>query len=296
MKKTITLTFLLLTVLFSSAQILPNPSFELWEQFTGYQDPQFWNTPNQYTILAGVTVVSKSDDAYSGTASALLETKDVLGGLYQAPGLLTLADFTVNIVQGTYTFSGGIPLPDRVNKMTGMYKYSGANGDSASAMIISFRHQTGQEVDTVGLGYGFLPDASEWAPFAITMYPWSDAQPDSFNVIIMSSGSFDLNVGSKLWVDELSLETVTGIINFSEEKNSVKVYPNPVSEYVKIEIENEAENMELSLFDNSGRQVKKLTFSGKTTEVNLSNFPAGVYSYRIASNNKLLGSGSFVKQ
>ena len=33
MKKSFTLTFLLLlTVLFSSAQILPNPSFELWEE------------------------------------------------------------------------------------------------------------------------------------------------------------------------------------------------------------------------------------------------------------------------
>ena len=61
-------------------------------------------------------------------------------------------------------------------------------------------------------------------------------------------------------------------------------------------MENEGENLELSVFDNAGRQVEQLTFSGKTTEVNLSNFPAGIYSYRIADNNKLLGSGSFVKK
>ena len=70
--------------------------------------------------LIGVSVVTKSDDAYSGDFSAMLETKDLLGGLYQAPGLLTLADFTVDIVAGTYAFPGGIALSEKVNKMTGM--------------------------------------------------------------------------------------------------------------------------------------------------------------------------------
>jgi hypothetical protein len=295
MKKTFTLSIFMLTVLFGSAQILPNAGFEAWETFSGYEDPQLWNTPNQYTSLIGVTVVSKSTDAYSGDFSAKLETKNVL--TFKAPGLLTLADFTVNIINQTYSFSGGIPLTDRVNKMTGMFKYSGANGDSASIMIISFRYNAeSQQTDTVGLGYGFLHDASDWTEFTVNMSPLSEAQPDTFNVIIMSSGSFDLNVGSTLYVDDLSVETLTGIIQLSEELSNVKVYPNPVSDFVKFEIENEGENMELSLFDSSGRQVKKLTFSGKTTEVNLSNFPAGVYSYRIAKNGKLLGSGSFVKK
>lgn len=296
MKKTLTLTLLILTVLISSAQILPNASFEQWEQFTGYEDPQGWNTPNQYTSLIGITVVTKSTDAYSGEYSAMLETKDLLGGLYQAPGLLTLADFTVDITAGTYTFSGGIALADKVNKLTGMFKYSGANGDSASVGMVSFRHPEGQEIDTVGIGYGFMHNASDWTTFTVNMYPISEAQPDSFNLIIMSSGSFDLNVGSVLYVDDLSLETVTGIIDLSKEFTAVKVYPNPVSDFVKFEIENEGENLELSLFDNAGRQIEQLTFSGKSTEVNLSNFPAGVYSYRVSDKSNLLGSGSFVKK
>jgi len=295
MKKTFTLTMFLLTALISSAQILPNPSFELWEQYTGYEEPQSWHTPNPYTSMVLKTVVSKSEDAYSGSYSALLETKNIFSS-FDAPGLLTLADFTVDITTGSYSFPGGIALSEKVNKLTGMYKYSGANGDSASAMIISFRHPEGQEIDTVGIGYGFMHDASDWSSFTINMIPLSESQPDSFNVIIMSSGSFDLNVGSKLWVDDLSLETVTGIINLSKETTNVKVYPNPVSDFVKFEIENEGKNLELSVFDNAGRQVEQVTFSGKTTEINLGNFPAGVYSYRVADNSKLLGSGSFVKK
>jgi len=296
MKKIFTLTFLLLTVLFSSAQILPNPSFDLWEQFNGYEEPQSWHTPNPYTALTGVSVVTKSTDAYSGDYSAMLETKDLLGGAFQAPGLLTLADFTVDIVSGTYAFPGGIALADKVDKMTGMYKYAGANGDSASVIMVSFRHPEGQEIDTVGIGYGFMHDASEWSPFTVNMIALSNEQPDSFNVIIMSSGSFDVNVGSQLWVDDVSLETVTGIFNLFEETSSVNVYPNPASDFVKFEMENNVDNLELSVFDNAGRQIKQLTFNGKSAEINLSNFPAGVYSYRITNSDKLMDSGSFVKK
>ena len=146
------------------------------------------------------------------------------------------------------------------------------------------------------MGYGFLHDASDWTSFTVNMIPLTDEQPDSFNVIIMSSGSLDLNVGSRLWVDDLSLETITGIINLSEETSSVKVYPNPASDFVKFEIENEAQNLELSIFDNAGRQIKQVTFNGKSTEVNLSNFPAGVYSYRISDSDNLMDTGSFIKK
>jgi virulence-associated protein VapD len=279
----------------SSAQILPNPGFEIWEPFSGYEDPQSWHTPNQYTSLIGVQVVTKSTDAYSGDYSAKLETKNVL--TFKAPGLLTLSDFTVDIITQTYSFDGGIPLTETVNKMTGMYKYSGANGDSASAMIISFRYnEESQQTDTVGLGYGFLHDAADWTAFTVNMYPWSEAQPDSFNVIIMSSGSFDLNVGSVLYVDELSLETITGVYSLFDETTQVKMYPNPVSDIAKFEVDSETESFELTLFEITGKQIDKLNFSGKTAEVNLANFPAGIYLYKITSKNKILGNGSFVKK
>lgn len=296
MKKIFTLMFLMFSTSFAFTQILPNPGFELWETFTGYQDPFDWNTPNQYTSLAGVTTVSPSTDAHSGEFSAMLETKNILGGLYQAPGLLTLSDFTVNIASGTYTFAGGIALSDQVNKMTGFYKYTGANGDSASMMIISFRHPEGGEIDTVGLGYGFLHNASEWTEFSITMYPWSEAQPDSFNTIIMSSGSFDLNVGSVLLVDDLSLETVTGIINLSERTGNVKVYPNPVSEMVKFDCENSDTQRELIIFDNAGRQMKKISFTGKSVELNLGELSSGMYTYQLSGKNLKVESGSFLKK
>ena len=128
MKKTITLILLMFTVVFVSAQILPNPGFEDWMPFSGYEDPQYWDTPNSFTSLVGVVVVSKSTDAHSGEYSAMCETKNVLGP-NNSPGLITLADFQVDFLTGVPSFTGGIAIPDQVVKMTGWYKYSGANED-----------------------------------------------------------------------------------------------------------------------------------------------------------------------
>jgi len=295
MKKTFTLFILLSSVIFASAQVLPNPGFEVWTPFSGYEDPQSWDTPNSFTSLVGVVVVNKSTDAHSGESSAMCETKNVLGP-NNSPGLLTLANFQVDLLTGVPSFTGGIALPDQVVKMTGWFKYSGANGDSASVFIISYNHN-GDNFDTIGVGMGYLNDAADWTEFTVNMNYFSEVPADSFNVIIMSSSASDaLQVGSILYVDDVSLETVTGIINLSEESATVKVFPNPVSDVVKFEIENEAENLELSIFDNTGRQVNQLTFSGKSTELNLNGMPSGVYLYQIVGDSKLLGSGSFIKK
>ena len=295
MKKTITLILLMSAAVFASAQILPNPGYEEWMPFTGYENPQYWDTPNSYTSLAGVQVVTKSTDAHSGDYSALLESKNVFGPS-NSPGLLTLADFVVDITTGSYSFIGGIAVSGKVNKMTGWFKYSGANNDSASIFIVSYNHN-GDNFDTIGVGMGYLHDAADWTEFTVNMFPLSEAVADSFNVIIMSSSAADMiQVGSALYIDDVSLETVTGIINLSEETTSVTVYPNPVSDVVKFEMAEAGEDLKLSVFDNAGRQVNQLTFSGKSTELNLSGMPSGVYSYQIVGENKLVGSGSFIKK
>lgn len=294
MKKTITLLFILLTFITGFSQILPNPDFEVWEDFTGYEDPESWDTPNSFTSLAGVTVVSKSEDAYSGMYSALLETKTVFGANV-SPGLLTLADFVVDLTTGQPSFLGGIALSDRVIKLTGQYKYSGADGDSARVFMISFKHPEGGSKDTLGIGLGYLHNAEDWTEFTVNMLTFSPVKPDTFNVIIQSSSDV-LHVGSTLYIDDLSLETITGIFNLSERNNEIKVYPNPVSDLVKFEMENRNDNMKLSVFDNTGREVITETFNSNTIELSMGTLPTGVYSYRVGNAGKLLGSGSFIKE
>ena len=295
MKNYFTLVFLLLCFSVINAQEIPNPDFETWEDMGTYEDPEFWNTPNPFTSLAGAITVSKSEDAYSGTYSARLETVDILGGLYQAPGLLTYADFFVDFQTGEYSFGGGIPKSETVTHVHGKYKYSGVAGDSASIIAVSFRHPEGEDNDTTAIGFSFLPDASEWTEFTVNMVQLSEETPDTFNIMILSSGSFELVAGSVLYVDDLSISIITDIAE-RENEFSISTYPNPVIDRVTFEANKTANDRMLDIYDLTGRRISSQNFNSEKIIVDLSQFPAGMYTYRVSSENNLLKSGQLVKR
>ena len=73
------LSFFLITHLQGQTPV-PNGDFETWITSGSYQNPQFWDTPNQAIALAlpfGTTVVTKSTDHESGSFSARLESKQL---------------------------------------------------------------------------------------------------------------------------------------------------------------------------------------------------------------------------
>jgi hypothetical protein len=295
MKNYFTLFILLFCVSALNAQVLPNGGLESWEDMGTYEDPEFWSTPNPFTSLTGVSVTEKSEDAAEGMYSARLETKDILGGLFQSPGLLTLAEFEVNFQTQEFAFTGGLPLQDQVSHLTGKYKYAGVDGDSASILIYSTRHPEGEEADTVALGFGFLQDAAEWTDFTVYMMPLSEETSDTFNIIILSSGSFDVISGSVLYIDDLSVSLITDIPEAKEEI-AISTYPNPVVDRVTFEAKSSSNDRNLVIYDVTGRQVSMRDFSTEKIVVDLSAFPAGIYTYRISSENDLLKSGQLVKR
>ncbi len=296
MKNIFTLALLLSIVSFGMAQTLPNNDFEIWENTGLYEEPESWHTPNQFTVLAGAVGVTKSEDPYSGTFAARLETIDLLGGSVQAPGLLTLSDFDVDIASGDFSFAGGYFLQENVSKLTGMYKYAGVDGDSASIVIYNFSHPEGEEMDTIGFGLTFLQDAENWTPFEVIMVNNNDHLPDTFNVIILSSGSSDLNIGSVLFVDSIAIETNTGIIDLWNPLAPLHVYPNPAVSIVNFEADDVASDRVLTIYDLNGRILSKSDFNDKAIQVNTKVFTPGILSYQVTEKGKRVYSGSFLKK
>jgi len=295
MKKIFTLFTFLLCLTILNAQEIPNAGFESWEDFGTYMEPEFWSTPNPFTSLAGVITVEQSTDAAEGMYSARLETKDVLGGLFQAPGLLTLGNFFVNIQTQEYTFGGGIELPYFVESISGKFKYAGTDGDSASVLAYSFRHPEGEDPDTVAIGFGFLHDAGEWTEFTFPVIKISPMEPDSFNMLILSSGTFDLTAGSVLYIDDLSMSVIT---NVDELKDDVQVsaYPNPATDRVTFEMTSSSPEREVSLYDVTGRLVITKAFNERKVNLSVADLPQGMYTYRVVSGHQLLKAGSLMKQ
>ncbi len=295
MKKIITLFIGLIGFGFINAQQVPNYSFEDWKDFTFYKEPLNWNTGNQVTYGLGVVGITRDENSYHGNYCARIETLEILNTI-AVPGLLTLAEFTIDLQNFTYTVSGGIPLHDRVTELDGMYRYEGADDDSAAILIYNFKND-GSTFDTIGYGFVYLHDASQWTPFQVNMVYQNNHTPDTLNIAIFSSTNAELqNVGSVLWVDSLVLHTYTGVFNLSAGRLPVSVYPNPAADKVTFETAASSENRKVQITDRQGRTVSVVPFTSKKITVNSEHFSPGVYFYKITVNDRMAGSGKFVKR
>ncbi len=280
--------------LLSFAQNLPNAKFETWTNYGLYEEPELWNTPNPYTTFVSLNAitVSKSSDAFSGDYSAKLETIDI-AGMFQVPGVITLAQISVDFITVSYSISGGLALKENVSKLSGMYKYQGSDGDSATVLIYNFKRDGDGEMDTIGYGSGYLQDATSWTPFTVNMQYLNSHVPDTFNVIILSS-ALDVHPGSTLLVDSLTIETNTGIIDLSHNQIRVNVYPNPSSDFVYFETMTDKKERIISIYNIVGELISVYDFSRSKTKISVKEFPSGIYTYRISNQDKLLKRGSFV--
>jgi len=90
---------------------------------------------------------------------------------------------------------------------------------------------------------------------------------------------------------------VTGVPNLDVDEQkimSVRLYPNPVDDFLNIEI-SETDECLFEVFDENGRKMVSVNISG-TTELPLHFLKQGCYIYTLKSRSRVVMSGKFVKQ
>jgi hypothetical protein len=193
---------------------VPNGDFENWTSYGSYENPTGWDTPNeaiQIGIPLGTKVVTKSTDHESGTYSARLESKHLTFPTVTVPGALTLGHFTLDIFAQTFTVDGGVPITDLPTHLKGFYKYYPQGGDSCAIGIGLTKWNNGVR-DSVGVGsFSTLNTVNVWTPFSAWINYMLTEQPDTFNIIAISSADSMPTTGTVLFVDNLYLDYTVGI-------------------------------------------------------------------------------------
>ncbi|MBS1647444.1 MAG: T9SS type A sorting domain-containing protein [Bacteroidetes bacterium] len=83
-----------------------------------------------------------------------------------------------------------------------------------------------------------------------------------------------------------------GIKNIENPQTSFKIYPNPATENIQIQIErNASHTQELFIYDMLGNELKKIDCKQNNLSVNISTLPQGVYFIRIGTSTQ-----KFIKQ
>jgi len=248
------------TCLISAQTAIPNGDFESWVAHSSYSNPTYWDTPDSILMsipIFGQAVVFRSTDHYSGSYSAKLITKNIAipGAAFDCPGFITLGKLHVDLINQTYSVTGGSPINDRPTHLMGYYKYQPVGGDSCAIGMILYKTVNGKR-DTIGGGYfSTTATVNEWTHFSAWIIYDTILTPDTMNIIAISSAQTNMNPNTTLYVDDLYLDYTVG---FSEKDPAagISVYQDKETSRLIVFCEfPSAREVVSRLYNISGQQV-----------------------------------------
>jgi len=278
MKKITMSLICLLAVGFAFSQTIPNSGFEDW---TGGQ-PTGWSTFNS-TVSGGAT---QTNDAYAGSSAVKLQTKNLL--FQPVPGTVTLGTITISGMNASIT--GGIPFTFRPDSLTGYYKYTPSGSDRNYVGLALFKYNTTtNNADTLAKGFfGNNTSVSAYTRFSFPVEYLMSGNPDTLNVLGMSSMAGYTTNGSIMFLDELSFvyNTTTGSIATPlNAELRVAAYPNPTADVIYVENPFNSET-EIYVHDINGRLVFQTHCKTKGVEINMAEIGKGTYFVQAVSNQQ----------
>lgn len=290
MKKIVySIVVLVVTALTLSAQTaIPNGSFESWSDIgNGMVNPDGWDTANEFVDIAGIfqyTFNGTMPDLTTqidGTTSAKLVTNNntLVTTPVTLPGLLTLGDFQIDFVSQTGSLTGGIAIDAKPVKLRGYYKYTPVGADSCQIWLGAWTSD-----GTIGEAWHSTSTVSDWTLFEIPVEYTLDTIPDSLNIIIVSSDTTILQVGSTAWIDSLTViyDNPVGVTKANQSNLSVGVYPNPATDYTHVTVLNlNRGTANIRLFNTLGKMVLSKTTDQENTRLDISDLPSGLYLVKV---------------
>jgi hypothetical protein len=277
--------------------VLLNGGFETWNTVGGYQEPEGWSTLNSFTT--GVQTVTKETTAanvHSGTASLKVQTLTVSG--QPQYGFLTTGH--VNSASGTA--KGATPFSGSVRPvaLTGWYKYSAVNGDSA--LIHVFVYKAGGQATSPAQGRMALGNNSGWKQFSIPIYYQITGVPDSIRISVYSSGNVPAELNSTLWLDDLAWSYASDVQE--PEESTLGIFPNPVSAkgWITAQLNSEryqGQEVSFKIYNLIGEQVYQQTGTLNASalaqyDLSPADLPKGVYFCSIISGYKTIANSKLV--
>ncbi|MGN7863594.1 T9SS type A sorting domain-containing protein [Chryseobacterium sp. 22458] len=110
---------------------------------------------------------------------------------------------------------------------------------------------------------------------------------------IILAGTSAKELGKENWkIVKLGDKQVNQLI----EKQDIKIYPNPVSDYAYVEIGFDFKEADILLYDMSGRQLQSLKTKNNVTKINTQNLVQGAYLVTIKTDNNKTANAKLIKK
>jgi hypothetical protein len=162
--------------------------------------------------------------------------------------------------------------------------YVGGQFDTAGGVIVhNIAEWNGSNWSALGSGVGLNSDSN--GVYALTVY----------NGSLYAGGNFSTAGG--ISASNIAKWTVPVGINELSHNNIAEVFPNPSTGVFTFEVKNNTEKTDLQVYNTLGENIYSETLrqAQGDSQIDLSNQPAGIYLYRLLSEDgNLLASGKLV--
>ena len=192
-------------LLLGQAQV-PNGDFESWPPANN-DNPEYWDSPNALTsgFPFFLTTVEKTSDSHTGSWAASVTTGTILG--QTIPGVLSLGILDIDIENIENTEFIGLPFTDRPAVLEGYFKYSTPGTDFGLIGVLLTRYnEATANKDSIAFGIKEFTPQTDYTHFSAALQYLTLEEPDSINIVILSSASPTLVPGSQLKIDDLSFD------------------------------------------------------------------------------------------
>lgn len=280
MKKILPFVFVCWLISGFSQNTIPNAGFENWSDENNATD---WYGLSIDLIVYQLYTFSQSPDAHVGSYAAKVETIDAT--LVNLPGIACLSPISFDLMAGGIVFgSAGTPINVRPTSITGNLKYNQMGSDTAAIIVVLTKWNTGtSQRDTVGY-FGTLinsPSAS-YVPFNISINV--SQTPDSMNIMLVSSGGYEPQVGSQLFVDNLDMTFLPNTGIETPSLFSLEFYPNPATDEVLFSLP-ESGNSVIAIYDSTGKLIRTERQFDQVFYIDVRNLQQGIYQIVLMQNN-----------
>jgi hypothetical protein len=269
---------------------IPNSGFETW---TG-NEPEGWDNPNSVTSALGIYTCTKGTPGNPGASYIKLVTKTIpiVNQVVQGIALCGKIDKT------TFQPKSGFAYNQRPTALTGNWQYMAASATDQGFVGIAFTkwNTITNMRDTISITMYSLPGmVMSWTSFNIPITFTSLSNPDTCLIVLSSSNLTAPVANSYLYVDNLNFTFQTSVSENNTSKATIKIYPNPVTEQLQIELpDNTNSIINYKIINNLG-QIVQTDNNFSKSYIETSNLPKGFYHILIESKeNQYINK--FVKQ
>jgi hypothetical protein len=269
MKKVLRLiVFALAMQLTLSAQIVPNGSFEEWENNEfGIPEPVNWDVPFNLTGLATVSRV----DGYNGGFAAQLNAVELAG---------------IGVIGG-WLSSFHFPVSEQHPAITGYLKGTLAETDT---LYVLAGFYVNDSTELVGLGFSYYnQNFADFTSFEVNIfYPENVIPNNGWITFFIGNEDGEASLGSSITIDNIELSSGAGIGEISPVFGTIgNAFPNPASDFLNIPFElKEPDNISIVITDLTGRVVYQkmnnyYVQGANEVNVDLTGISPGTYFYSV---------------